>query len=214
LQWCHPKTPACSFLPRRKVYDTTGSVEDSEEAFGKDFEDYYEYYRGLHDAVTDQRIEEFAQGYRRSDAERADLLQHYERCKGQMQRVFQWVILSDPDVDSHRFKDLLDEAIKQGEIKRYKQYTTWAEKVAATKPKSSGNHREIKAPKRKSKANKEGEGDDLAAVILRRRNEAGERLSKFAEKYGAPDYKEPTEEEFQAARQRLEARQKRSKKQE
>lgn len=32
---------------RRKVYDQTGSVEDSEELAGEKFNELYEYYRGL-----------------------------------------------------------------------------------------------------------------------------------------------------------------------
>ncbi len=32
---------------RRKVYDQTGSLEDSEELAGEKFNDLYEYYRGL-----------------------------------------------------------------------------------------------------------------------------------------------------------------------
>lgn len=32
---------------RRKVYDATGSVEDSEELAGKDFSELYAFFRGL-----------------------------------------------------------------------------------------------------------------------------------------------------------------------
>lgn len=167
----------------------------------------------MHDPLTTQMVDDFAQKYRGSDAERADLLKRYERCKGNMKLVFQWVILSDPGVDSHRFKKLLDEAIKLGEIKRYMVYTTWAEKVKATKPKSSDKQKQSKTSKRKNKSNEKGDEGALAAMILQGRNIREEGLSGLAEKYGVLQSNEPTEEEFQAARQRLEGRQTRSKKQ-
>jgi hypothetical protein len=52
--------------------------------------------------------------YRGSEEERADLLRHYRECGGAMDRVFEWVMLSRPDVDAHRFMGALDAAIAAG----------------------------------------------------------------------------------------------------
>lgn len=37
---------------RRKVYDQTGSLEDSDELAGEQFDSLYKYYRGLYRKVT------------------------------------------------------------------------------------------------------------------------------------------------------------------
>eukprot|EP00983_Pelagomonas_calceolata_P113080 1159950-Pelagomonas_calceolata.AAC.8 len=62
--------------------------------------------------------------YRGSDEERADLLRHYSEFKGDMgkvgygacavQCVFEWLMCSDPDLDSHRFMDAIQAAIDAG----------------------------------------------------------------------------------------------------
>ena len=39
-------------LFRRKVYDQTGSLEDSDELAGEQFDSLYKYYRGLYRKVT------------------------------------------------------------------------------------------------------------------------------------------------------------------
>jgi DnaJ family protein C protein 9 len=55
--------------------------------------------------------------YRGSEEERSDLLKYYMRFKGDMDRVFSWLMLSRPDLDSHRFRDALEVAIAAGELK-------------------------------------------------------------------------------------------------
>jgi hypothetical protein len=57
-------------------------------------------------------------GYRGGGEERADLLRHYQQFKGRMVRVFEWVMLSEPDKDSHRFMDALEAAIAAGAHRR------------------------------------------------------------------------------------------------
>jgi hypothetical protein len=53
--------------------------------------------------------------YRGSAEERADLLQLVNRFKGDMRSVFDWLMLSRPELDSHRFRDTLEEAVAAGE---------------------------------------------------------------------------------------------------
>ena len=43
-------TKACCKC-RRKLYDQTGSLEDSDELAGEQFDSLYEYYRGLYHEV-------------------------------------------------------------------------------------------------------------------------------------------------------------------
>lgn len=93
--------------------------------------------------VTEADIEEFEANYRGSDSEKKDLIDLYKKCKGNMNkwgtrfaflsffrrarlilippppfpldRLFCSMLCSDPKLDSHRFKDMLDEAIAAGE---------------------------------------------------------------------------------------------------
>jgi DnaJ family protein C protein 9 len=57
--------------------------------------------------------------YRGSAEERADLLQLFNRFRGDMRSVFDWLMLSRPELDSHRFRDTLEEAVAAGEQRHH-----------------------------------------------------------------------------------------------
>ena len=138
------------------------------------------------------------------------MLQYYARFRGDMACVFEFVMCSYAKRDSHRFMDLIDAAIAEGRAKRYKQYTAWAEKVAA-KPRPSDP---LAPPKAKAKrGSKRGavlqdEGALVAAIRSRHASAFGSLLSDLEARHcgGAPVAGEPSEEEFLAARQRMEER--------
>lgn len=52
--------------------------------------------------------------YRGSDEERTDLLRHYTQFDGDMEELFRNQLCSEPELDSHRFVDMIEEAIKAG----------------------------------------------------------------------------------------------------
>jgi DnaJ family protein C protein 9 len=52
--------------------------------------------------------------YRGSTEERSDLLRFYTEFGGNMSRVFDWLMLSRPEMDSHRFRDIIEAAIAAG----------------------------------------------------------------------------------------------------
>ena len=84
--------------------------------------------------VTEADIEEFEANYRGSESEEKDLKDLYKRFKGNMNRyrllyfhdffsesyltticrLFCSMLCSEPKLDSHRFKDILDLAISKG----------------------------------------------------------------------------------------------------
>lgn len=64
--------------------------------------------------VTEADIEEFEANYRGSDSEKNDLINLYKKCKGNMNKLFCSMLCSDPKLDSHRFKEILDGAIASG----------------------------------------------------------------------------------------------------
>ncbi|XP_058003280.1 chaperone protein dnaJ 6 isoform X2 [Hevea brasiliensis] len=105
---------------KRAVYDQTGCVDDADLA-GDVVENLRDFFRALYKKVTEADIEEFEANYRGSDSEKKDLIELYKRCKGNMNRLFCSMLCSDPKLDSHRFKDILDEAISADQMNNQKQ---------------------------------------------------------------------------------------------
>eukprot|EP00253_Pinus_taeda_P014626 PITA_14626 len=104
---------------KRALYDQTGCIDDEE--LSKDaVKNLYEFMRSFFRKVTEEDIIEFETNYRGSEQERKDLLEYYRKCKGKMNRVYEWVLCSDPKLDNHRFKDIIDSAIaaEYGHYKR------------------------------------------------------------------------------------------------
>ncbi|KAJ0745990.1 putative chaperone protein AtJ6 [Helianthus annuus] len=186
---------------KRAVYDQTGCVDDADLA-GDVVQNLKDFFRTMYKKVTEADIEEFESNYRGSESEKNDLLDLYKKYKGRMDRLFCSMLCSDPKLDSHRFKDILDEAISAGELKSTKAYQKWGKKVSETEPPTN-------PLKRRGKPKKES--DDLYAIISQRQSErkgrVDEMFSSLVSKYGGGEpSSEPTEEEFEAAREKLKKR--------
>ncbi|WJX78535.1 Chaperone protein dnaJ 6 [Trifolium repens] len=166
---------------KRAIYDETGCIDDDDLA--GDVQNLHKFFRTMYKKVTEAEIEEFEANYRGSDSEKNDLIELYKKYKGNMNRLFCSMLCSDAKLDSHRFKDILDEAI-----------------AAEIKPPTS-------PLRRRAKSNKQPE-TDLYAVIAQRRNERkgqfDSMFSSLVSKYGGGDLPEPSEEEFEAAQKKLE----------
>lgn len=196
---------------KRKVYDETGSTDDVELS-NETVKNLYQFFRALFKTVTEDDIEEFAASYQGSESEKQDLKDLYTRFKGNMDRVFDQLMCSDPQQDSHRFMDVINDALSAGEVKEYDVYKRWAKKIAkkprpaplkgAWKPKSS-----------------EGSEANLLAVIANRqkqRNSMDSLAAALEAKYSGKEkskkfktqHQEPSEEEFEAAQKRIAERMK------
>ncbi|XP_015899025.3 chaperone protein dnaJ 6 [Ziziphus jujuba] len=188
---------------KRALYDQTGCVEDADLA-GDVVQNLHEFFRAMYKKVTEADIEEFEANYRGSDSEKKDLIDLYKQYKGKMNRLFCSMLCSDPKLDSHRFKDILDEAIASGELKSTKVYQKWSKKVSETKPPTSPLTKRVKSDKQSE--------PDLYAIISQRRTERKDRFdsmfSTLVSKYGGGGAagSEPSEEEFEAAQKKLESR--------
>ncbi|KAI3819959.1 hypothetical protein L1987_13813 [Smallanthus sonchifolius] len=186
---------------KRALYDQTGCVDDDDLA-GDVVQNLKDFFRSMYKKVTEADIEEFEASYRGSESEKTDLVDLYKKYKGHMNRLFCSMLCSDPKLDSHRFKDILDDAIAAGELKSTKAYQKWAKQVSDTNPPTNPLCHKEKTKK---------ESDDLYAIISQRQSERKSRLdsmfSSLVNKYGGGQpSSEPTEEEFEAARQKLEKR--------
>ncbi|KAK1728537.1 DnaJ domain-containing protein [Colletotrichum acutatum] len=214
---------------RRKRYDTTGSTSESIiDSEGFNWSDYYR--EQFQDAISSEAIEKFAKKYKGSDEEKDDVLIAYENSKGDMDGVYESVMLSDVLEDDERFRQIIDEAIASEDVQAYKRYTkesklSKAARVKAAKgeaneaeeyAKELGVHDKLfgdKKGKGKKKGKDSGEAD-LAALIKGNQQKRAGFLDDLAAKYGATsqpkkgkkrvvEEEEPSEEAFQAAAARL-----------
>jgi uncharacterized protein YfcZ (UPF0381/DUF406 family) len=83
--------------------------------------------------VTDEKMDSFYNQYRGSEEEKCDLLRHFKDRGGDMKIVFEFVMCSDPDLDSHRFRDAVDSAIEAGEVETSAKYTKWRKELSKKK---------------------------------------------------------------------------------
>ncbi|CAK7201454.1 hypothetical protein SEUCBS139899_004158 [Sporothrix eucalyptigena] len=119
---------------RRKRYDETGSTAESVvDSDGFSWSDFYR--AAFADAVNPDAIETFRAQYKASDEERADVLAAYTRYRGDMDGVYESVMLSDVLADDERFRATIDAAIASKEVKSFPKYIneTAASKKARVK---------------------------------------------------------------------------------
>ncbi|KAF6258506.1 hypothetical protein COO60DRAFT_1626402 [Scenedesmus sp. NREL 46B-D3] len=180
---------------KRKLYDNTGSLQECEDMVqGGNFQELYNAFREA-TKVTEDDVDSFAAKYRGSADERADLLQLVNRFRGDMRSVFDWLMLSRPELDSHRFRDILEEAItagKQGsgtsgcEVKATKAYKAWSASVAATSRPTADPLAPPK-PRKKKGSRQQGEADDSMALVAAIRGKMHVCVMRYAWPAAAPN---------------------------
>ncbi|KAK3995858.1 DnaJ domain-containing protein [Cladorrhinum sp. PSN332] len=181
---------------RRKRYDQTGSTSESVvDSEGFSWTDFYaEQFR---DAISEESIEAFRKKYKGSDEERDDLLAAYEEFEGDMDAVYESVMLSDVAEDDERFRAIIDRAIKEGEVEKYNKYAKEGKKTKEARVKNArkeakeaeelakelGVHEKLKG----KKGGKKGGEDALAALIRGNQAKRVDMFDHLAEKYGAKE---------------------------
>ena len=224
---------------RRKRYDLTGSTAETLED-DDDF-NWLKFYREqFENVVNEEAINKLSDEYKGSADERRDLLNAYTKGKGNLNVVYQLVMLSDLLVDDDRFRHILDEEIANGNIESFPAY---ARENDATRQKAKDveqqrrddydkRHADKEGPntangktsgKTKPKSKKGGAGDmaDLAALIQQRQKaRSGGFFDQLEARYAptsrgskrSTPMEEPPEELFQANRAKKAKRNGRSKK--
>lgn len=195
---------------RRKRYDTTGSTEESLDIEDDDF-NWKDFYRQLfEDAVTLEKINDFASEYKGSEEERGAVLTAYEKHKGSMVKLYQEVMLSDMTKDEDRFRKIIDDAIEADEVEAWEKYTQESEsarrkRITQAKRNMEANEArqlEKELGKKKQGGQKAGTGGDfdLAAMIQGRQKGRAAAFADLEEKYAPKGKKgqrdEPSEEAF------------------
>ncbi|EME84766.1 uncharacterized protein MYCFIDRAFT_187646 [Pseudocercospora fijiensis CIRAD86] len=201
---------------RRKRYDTTGRTEESLDLEDDDF-DWVEFFRAqFHEVVTVEKIAAFSREYKGSEEEREAVLDAYKKCKGDMVRLYEVVILSDMLEDEERFRKIIDGAIGKGEVEEYKKYAQESESARQKRLERARKQKEREAKeaeeveeelketnkRKKGKKSKDADLGDLAAMIQKRQQDrAGDFLDRLEQKYGGGGgMNEPPEEAFAANR--------------
>ncbi|KAF1911052.1 hypothetical protein BDU57DRAFT_591136 [Ampelomyces quisqualis] len=208
---------------RRKRYDLTGSTAETLED-DDDF-NWLKFYRvQFENVVTDEAIGKLSNEYKGSEDERRELVKAYKKCKGNLDTMYQLVMLSDILEDDDRFRQILDEEIAKGNIESLPAYERHTDKSRQKAKDIERKRREdydkreaAKAAsgksngKAKPKSNKSGTDDmaGLAALIQQRqKSRAGGFFDSLEAKY-APKSRgskrstpmdEPPEEMFEANR--------------
>lgn len=211
---------------RRKVYDRTGSTD---EILGDEDFDWLDFYREQLSAVLDTRaISDFQKKYQGSEEEKNDLLEAYTAHEGDMDGIYDSVMLSNVIDDDGRFRAIIDKAIADKEVEDFPKYSQEPEskrqrrlKRAQKEAKEAEKLAEEVETKKKNKkagaASKATDGtaggeDDLLALITQRQQDRGQGfLAHLEEKYGAKSgskgkkrgaVDEPPEEAFAAVQAR------------
>ncbi|KAI9770434.1 MAG: hypothetical protein M1840_003320 [Geoglossum simile] len=108
---------------RRKRYDRTGRTEETLDLEDDDF-NWTDFYREQwRDVITEEVIEKLKDEYKGSGEEKRDLLKYYEKYKGNMDKIFESVMHSNPLDDEDRFRETINDAIAAGEVAAYDSYT-------------------------------------------------------------------------------------------
>lgn len=193
--------------------------------------DWSDYYREqFKDSISADAIKKFAEKYKGSEEEKEDILNAFELAEGNMDYVYENVMLSDVLEDDERFREIIEEAIENREVPSFRAFTKESKKrreARVKKAQAEANEAENYAKElgvhdklfQNKKTNKKGKGnseDSLAALISKRQEDrrANNFLDQLAEKYGAKESKgkkgkkraveeEPSEEAFQAAAAKL-----------
>jgi DnaJ family protein C protein 9 len=180
---------------RRKRYDATGST--SESITDADGFSWTEFYRTqFQDAVSDDAIEKFAQYYKNSEEEKDDILSAYEEFEGNMDKLYETVMLSNVLEDDERFRKIINDAVASGEVSVFSAFAKETKKSRQARVRAAqreGQEAEEYAKELgvhdklfgKNKSKKDPEAD-LAALIQRNQQNRGQSLiDKLEEKYGA-----------------------------
>lgn len=194
---------------KRELYDQTGSM-DAADMDGDAVKSLYKFLRTLFKQVTEEDIDAFSASYRGSNEEEKDLLSSYQKFKGDFKKIFNQMMCSDPQIDSHRFMDVIDAAISSGQLKEYKIYRKWASEVSKT----PRHQNPLAPPKKKKKKNGDSTSELTALINHRGKQQMDSLASALAAKYGNKGkglkggksgklMEEPSEEEFLAAQKRV-----------
>jgi DnaJ family protein C protein 9 len=154
---------------KRKIYDETGSIEDGDLA---SFGEAYRYYRSMYKKIEKEDIEDFAKKYRYSDEETQDVMNFYTQSKGDVTLMLEHIMLSENE-DVDRFIGLIEEKIRNNELKKYKNWEKTKDRIKLLPDESEEVQKQ-----------QEAELKELTSNILAKYHKQGNFFDALEKKYG------------------------------
>ncbi len=174
---------------KKKIYDETGCLEDTEDV-GSDlneenFEFWNNYFRSIFPKVTVEKIDQFKKTYLGSEEEQKDIIDAYEKHHGDLQKIMECVMFAE-EGDEERISHIIDNAIAEGELKMSEKYSST--RVDLSRAGHSAKKKGGK--KRKNEGDSCEDGNDavaaLAAAIRNKQNhsQSSSMFRNIMAKYG------------------------------
>ena len=211
-------------VDKRKVYDETGELDGVGDQMMSDesFEFWDNYFRSMFPKVTVEDIVSFSQMYKGStgDAnsdynERQDIIDAYNQHEGRFDHIMESVILAEEE-DEDRITGIIKSAISTGEIEATRAFEEHLQSLTKKQKKkkriSSTNNSEgihTQSTKNTKKNKRDGNMDDLAAMILGNKTNRQNNMSTIFSRYGVEgnekvgEYENISEAEFERTRAKL-----------
>lgn len=189
---------------RRQNYDLTGEIDQDEVD------------QLVRNTFNSEDIDNFATRYKNGPEEEEDLIEFYERNKGDMTEILGWIPLSH-NSDVERFIQTYDKLIKEKRIKALKRYKETKnnvnliqEDLEEAKEAHKLHEEHKKSNKREKKSQAKGEDTSFQElqnrILAKKEKSANSFINSLQSKYcGAEEdmYDMPDEEAFQKARKNV-----------
>lgn len=164
---------------RRKLYDEHNIIanEDSLDSEA----DWENYWRLLFPKITEKDIKNYMTKYIDSQEEEDDLIEIYNRFKGDLDKISETHI----SYDEERTVEHINRLIEEGRLEKFKKFTCESEAKKGRRQKKA--QREAKEAERVKKEMKEKEPsmDDLSALIQKRsQHNFDSMIANLEAKYG------------------------------
>ena len=138
--------------------------------------------------MSEAAIAQFAARYKGSAEERADVVAAYDRFGGDMDALYETVLLSDAAADDARFRAVIDAAIERGQVPAHRAYVEETGKARAARVRAArAEAREAEAMAREMGVLGGNKAGELQALIRGRQRERGAVFDRIAEKYAAAE---------------------------
>lgn len=198
---------------RRKRFDLTGSTAEAVDE-DDDF-NWMDFYREQFSSSVDvNALEQLRKEYQGSKEEERDVLSAFEKHEGDLDRVYESVMLCNVLDDDDRFRDIINKAISDGRVENYKQYSEEsddkrtermkmaqeeaqeaeqaAKEIEEKKQRKKGGRSSSSKSKKKAKENPMDDNALVAMIQQRQSNRAGAFFDALEEKYAPKGQKKRT----------------------
>lgn len=169
---------------KRKLYDEHGILAD-DDSFDSET-DWEDYWRLLFPKISEKDIQEFMDKYTGSNEEIQDLINLYNKFKGDMDKISETMI----SYDEERTTKMLKELIKEGKIEDYHKFTNESDAKKRKRTKRYNKEAEEASKARDELQRKTGRNvdsmDDLTALIKRKQQGFDSMIASLEARYSKP----------------------------